>query len=70
MIAQLALIVRKVKAGFASLLAFELRATDAFPLCASLKEGGEGFAQIQKWLIGGVFRDLPGEGESVPAGSR
>jgi len=66
-ITKLELIIRKVKARLASLLAFEFRTTFSFPRLASFKKVREGFAQVKKGLIRSVFRDFPRKGEIVHA---
>jgi hypothetical protein len=57
-IAQLELVIGKVEARFAALLALEART-----LSSALKGGGKGFAQVQKRLIRSVLGDFPRPGE-------
>src|SRR6266849_248467 len=67
MIPKLELIIGKVKACFAALLAFELRSPLLFPLLVCFKEVRKCLAQIEKRLIGSVFGDFPGPGKLLPS---
>src|SRR5712691_4494336 len=61
MIAQLELIVGKVKACFASLLAFELGTA-----LLSFKERRKRLSQVKKRLVRGILGDFPRPGKLVP----
>src|SRR6266849_9433039 len=67
MIPKLELIIGKVKARFASLLAFELRSPFLFPILACFKEVSKRLAQIEKRLMGSVFGDFPSPGKLLPS---
>ena len=62
MITKLELVVGKIEAGFAALLALET-GTAGMPF----KKRAEGFGQIEKRLIRGVLGDFPREGGIAPA---
>ena len=62
MIAQLELIVGEIEAGFASLLPLEARTASL-----AFKERRKCLAQVEKWLIRGVFGDFPRPGELLPS---
>src|SRR6266700_2944340 len=63
MIPQLELIIGKIERGARAFFAFELGPTFLCPVLQSFKERSKRLSQIEKGLVGGVFRHLPSPGE-------